>query len=163
MRRWPQSPELREQGEPGLLGHSASVLGFPSNLVSTHSAPIASASVPLMLHRTLTLRSGPPTQGCHNPVSNKSPSPVPTLSCSIQRVRTAERPQGGAPLAPIKVEAPTSNNIFLERTFSSPPSRPAIYFWHWFRASSWTADPRIHAGIYCPPPAACSAGGGGGA
>lgn len=59
VRRWPHSPELREQGEPGFLGNSASVLGFPSSLVSTHSAPIASASVPLMLHRTLTLRSGP--------------------------------------------------------------------------------------------------------
>lgn len=56
MRRWPQCPELREQGEPGFLGDSASVLGCPSHLVSTHSAPIASASVPLMLHRTLTLR-----------------------------------------------------------------------------------------------------------
>lgn len=96
VRRWPHSPELREQGEPGFLGNSASVLGFPSSLVSTHSAPIASASVPLILHRTLTLRSGPPTQGCHNPVSNKPPNSVPALSCSIQRVRTAEKPQGGA-------------------------------------------------------------------
>lgn len=160
MRRWPQSPELREEGEIGFLGNPVSVPGFLSNLVNTRPAPKASAAVPLLCSvDPLPSAQDPPTQSCFSP----NPNSVPAPSYIIRRVRPADKLQGGGMLRTNQSRRPYLQHYLSGmNVFSTPPPHVFLnlFFWLWFRASSWTAHPRIHAGTYCPPPTACSAPGG---